>query len=413
MATGYDEHYAKHLYNRYIESEIQRGISEFPTESINENSDAFLAWQLQNQEFKGRRGGDSIPLESLCSEPSAGAWRERNQKKKGKTAEEGHGSITIIDSDTECDAPPSVVHGKSEEEDKTAEETNSGSEENPKLKFQNRIIRDIQDSIKSSRNTVTESGAVLSQPQSEDRNTSAPFTLTFYSDDVEEDSVPEVSHFDEVITSQTGPEIYSRKGKFAKRSSIDHQRNDNQCHKRPEDFTSAQRVRGSRQGRILTDSSSSSCSKDMEGNSVPQVSHVNGPYSSPIHPFGGYLGYQNHAKASNHQPRGKGSRQDRRYPNYNTARQRNESEWFTSPYNTNNSASSDEETLEKHPSYGFYKSNNNPKQRKTNFNPAKNTDDESDSATGDDERIACQLGQDLNKSQCEMDREFAQRYSCH
>lgn len=107
------------------------------------------------------------------------------------------------------------------------------------------------------------------------------------------------------------------------------------------------------------------------------------------------------------------SRQDRRYPNYNTARQRNESEWFTSPYNTNNSASSDEETLEKHPSYGFYKSNNNPKQRKTNFNPAKNTDDESDSATGDDERIACQLGQDLNKSQCEMDREFAQRYSCH
>lgn len=409
MATGYDEHYAKHLYNRYIESEIQRGISEFPTESINENSDAFLAWQLQNQEFKGRRGGDSIPLESLCSEPSAGAWRERNQKKKGKTAEEGHGSITIIDSDTECDAPPSVVHGKSEEEDKTAEETNSGSEENPKLKFQNRIIRDIQDSIKSSRNTVTDSGAVLSQPQSEDRSTSAPFTLTFYSDDVEEDSVPEVSHFDEVIPSRMVPEIYSRKGKFAKRSSIDHQRNDNHCHKRPEDFTSAPRVRGSRQGRILTDSSSSSRSKDMEGNSVPQVGHVNGPYTSLIHPLDGFHGYQNRTKASNHQPRGKGSRQDRRYPNHNTARQRNESEWFTSPYNTNNSASSDEETLEKHPSYGFYKSNNNPKQRKTNFNPAKNTDDESDSATGDDERIACQLGQDLNKSQCEMDREFAQR----
>lgn len=436
MATGYDEHYAKHLYNQYIESEIQRGISEFPTESINENSDAFLAWQLQNQEFEGRRESDSIPLGLLSSEPSPGAWKESNKKKKEKVTEREHGSITIIDSDTECDAPLPVVHGKSEEEDKTAEETNSGSEENPNLKFQDRIIRDIQDSIKSSRNTVTESGALLAQPQCEDGDTSKPLTLTFYSDDVEEDSVPEVSHFDEVIASPMVPEINSRKGKFAKRSSKDHQRNDYQCHKKSEESNSAPRVKGSRQGRGFY-LSSSSCSNDIEEDSVPKVNHLNHPYTyksrpihqianveensvpevnqlndsyiSPIHPFNNsFHNYQNR-KVYNLQPRGKGSRQDRWFPNHNTARQRNESEWFTSPYNTNNSASSDEETQEKRFSYGFYRSNNKPKQRKKNFNLAKDTDGGSDSATGDDERIACQLGQELNKTQCEKDREFAQR----
>lgn len=409
MATGYDEHYAKHLFNQYIEREIQRGISEFPTESINENSDAFLAWQLQNQEFEGRRGSDSIPLEHLSSEPSPGAWKERNKEKKGKIDDGGHGSITIIDSDTECDAPLSVVHGKSEE-DNSAEETNSGSEENHKLKFQDRIIRDIQDSIKSSRNTVTESGAMLAQPQCEDGDTSKPLTgtFTFYSDDVGEDSVHEVSHFDEVIASPMVPEINSRKGKFAKRSSIDHQRNDNQCHKKSEGFSSAPRVKGSRQGREFNHSSSS-CSKDREENCFTEVNHPNDPYKSPIHPLDGLHGNQNHTRISNFQPRGKGSRQDQRFPNHNLLRQRNESNRYIPPYNTNNSASSDDETLEKHFSYDSFKSKYKPKQRKKNFNLAKNTDGESDSATGDDERIACQLGQELNKTQCEKDREFAQR----
>lgn len=148
----------------------------------------------------------------------------------------------------------------------------------------------------------------------------------------------------------------------------------------------------------------------MEENSVPEVNQLNDSYISPIHPFNNsFHNYQNR-KVSNLQPRGKGSRQDRWFPNHNTARQRNESEWFTSPYNTNNSASSDEETQEKRFSYGFYRSNNKPKQRKKNFNLAKDTDGGSDSATGDDERIACQLGQELNKTQCEKDREFAQRY---
>lgn len=407
MATGYDEHYARHLYNQYMEREIQRGISEFPTESINENSDAFLAWQLQNQEFEGKRESDCIPLALLSSGPSPGTLKDKNKEKKRNINAGGHGNITIIDSETECDTPNPVEHGKSEEEDKTPEENNSEREKNHTIKFQDRIVKEIRDSINSSKNTLTESGAVLAQPQSENRDPSQPLTFTFYSDDVEEDSVPEVSYFDEVIPSSMAPTNNSRKGMLAKKSFINHKRNDlYQNHKKPEDFNSSQRGKGSRQGRILTDHSSPSSSNDVDENSIPVINHLNNPNTSPIHPLNGFCGYPN-PKVSNLKLRGKGSRRDRKFPNHDAPKQENESDQYTPPYD-NNSISS-EETLEKHFSNGSYKSKRKPKQRKKYFSHGENIDGGSDSATDDDERIACRLGQELNRTQCEMDREFAKR----
>lgn len=207
MATGYDERYARQLHEQSLESEIIRGISQFPTDSIRNDPDAFLAWQLQNQEFEGRKEKNSMPLGMLNSIPSPTHIKIERKKDKNKNQFRGGGDekhpLIIIDSDdsdTECDAP-SVCEMDTDEVVRYSDSGRSSAhgvhiEESCQYPKQNG--EDTMDSLYQS---LTENGSLLAQPQSEDINSTGHTTFTFYSDDVEEDSIGEISHYDEDVSS--------------------------------------------------------------------------------------------------------------------------------------------------------------------------------------------------------------------
>lgn len=195
MATGHDEKYARDLYNQSLESEILRGISEFPVGM--DDPDAFLAWQLQNQEFKGIKEKNSIPIHQLNTRSfSAGAEKSRakpesnhksTREDKYETNEVKRGHLIIIDSDSEDEAPKVVC----QETAKLRENTGSNTGRNPEENFMEQMRKKKME--KSSSNGVTKSGALLALSKGEKRETDGLKALTFCSDDLDEDSIPQVT----------------------------------------------------------------------------------------------------------------------------------------------------------------------------------------------------------------------------
>lgn len=191
MATGHDEQYARDLYNQSLESEILRGISEFPVGM--DDPDAFLAWQLQNQEFKGIKEKNSIPIHQLNTRSfSAGAEQSRakpesNHKSmredKYEKNEVKRGHLIIIDSDSEDEAPKVVR----QETAKLRENTGSNTGQNPEENFMEQMRK------KKMENGVTKSRALIAGFKGEKRETDELKTPRFCSDDLDEDSIPQVT----------------------------------------------------------------------------------------------------------------------------------------------------------------------------------------------------------------------------
>ncbi|XP_061164416.1 E3 ubiquitin-protein ligase rnf8-B-like [Saccostrea echinata] len=199
MATGYDERYARQLHDQSLESEIIRGISEFPTDSVRNDPDAFLAWQLQNQEYEKEKKKDRIHFGQMNS-VSPSIHRKNDRRKDKNRIENGNRDHPVLiidsDSDTECDAPHMCPMDT--DELKTYSDNQKGFGANVEETFPKDSSDNMMD---TSYQSVTEKGSVLAQPQSEDIDSSGRSTFTFYSDDVEEDSIPEVSSYDEDVSS--------------------------------------------------------------------------------------------------------------------------------------------------------------------------------------------------------------------
>jgi hypothetical protein len=203
MATGYDERYARRLHEQSLESEIIRGISQFPTDSIRNDPDAFFAWQLQNQEFEGRRENNSIPLSSLNSvsqplHPRNERRKDKNQRRGGGGDEKNPLIIDSGDSDTECDGPSACQMNT----DDVVRYSDNGRRPGIKMEETRPYHQhNGEDMVDGSYPSLTENGSLLAQPQSEEVNSSGHSTFTFYSDDVGEESMDEVSQYDEDVSA--------------------------------------------------------------------------------------------------------------------------------------------------------------------------------------------------------------------
>lgn len=363
MATGYDERYAIQLHDQTLESEIIRGISGFPTESVRNDPDAFLAWQLQNQEYEKEKNRDRIHFDQMNS-VSPTIHKKNDRRKDKNRIQNGNGNqnnhpVLIIDSDsdTECDAPlvypkdtqlvyptdTPLIYPMDTDEVKTysdkGEEFGANMEETiPKQSCESMMDTSYQ--------STTDRGSLLAQPQSEDIDSSGRSTFTFYSDDVEEDSLPEVSSFDEDVSS---PKI-----------------------------------------RTL-----------QPGFPSPQVNFDGLPNRHPVN------GYRSNPQ------RMKGSRHGRKWPK-NSYKQNNHSDHSdnyisndTRHYDEHVTVSSDEETHLKQRQFDTF--NHIPNRTEKNYRRAQKKSYQGRSETQDDEIYARRLGQELNRTQVERDGEMARR----